>query len=469
MYGRDKNVEKSETLERLLAALDKLTEVVAKDETSKEILASLKDKGAVAVKETPAADVRADEIRYARTPSSIRGRGGNGDGTGDDGDGFNLSTMRRLNDAFKALGGDVGAFQRTLVTATGAGTRLKAILDDPNLAAKAMGGGGSAAMSLKDFRSKYIGDLGVNAYMNKTQPDMAWVNQAVSRGILYNDAIKQANERANEKFEAEVKDKYSSYKNQLGNSNSPLNLPRGNQPGARGVTAIMEGEGLATITRIAATVAVGAAPIVLGKLVHQGAIAQIESHRPFSHINPQMAADFAMYDVNKMMGNMRVARGLSPSLRGLMESETALSQTLEPMRVMGGNVWNKFLEGNTDVVNAILSPASKISEVLQATSKSQAMLQEGSKMAGTGSIIGGILGGLAGIPGGLAGIVGGAAWGAGVGGAGGFAAGVLGEGIGERRLRELQDAKNIPHRGMVDIFTAEIEAVAVCPPRRFVP
>lgn len=457
MYSRDKNVEKAESLERLLIAMDRLTEVVAKDETSKEILASLKDKGAKDVKEVPSSDVRADEIRYSRMPSTSRGP------SGDSAEQFNFTTMRRLNDAFKSLGGDLGAFQRTLVTAGQSGHRLKAIFDNPNLADKASGG--ESPLSLKAFREKYIGDMGQAAYMNKMQPDMAWVNNALKSGTSFNDAMKEANNRAKDKFSNEVMLAHMDYKEKL--RQSPI---RPGQPGSGGRAAVLEGQDISSLARIATVTAIAAAPLVLGKLVQAGAMAQIEGSRPFGMLNGNVATDFAMYDVNRMMGNMRVAKGISPSLSKLLESETDFQKTMEPLRTFGGNAINSFLSGSVDVVNAILKPVSNMANIINEDKKAKAILEEALSGAGMGATIGGILGGAAGSILGPGGAIAGAVWGAAAGGAGGAAIGGIGEAIGERRMRELQDkAINKPHKLHISGFAIEIEMSKVCPPRRFVP
>lgn len=457
MYERDKNVEKAESLERLLIAMERLTEVVAKDETSKEILSSLKEKGAKDVKEVPSSDARADEIRYSRMPSTSRGPS---EAAGEE---FNFTTVRRLNDAFKALGGDVGAFQRTLVTASQSGQRLKAIFDNPNLADKASGG--ETPMSLKAFRDKYIGDMGPGAYMNKMQPDMAWVKNAIASGTLFNDAMKEANNRAKDKFSNEVMLAHMDYKEKL--RNQPI---RPGQPGSGGRAAILEGQDISSLARIASVTAIAAAPLVLGRLVQAGAMAQIEGSRPFGMLNGNVATDFAMYDVNRMMGNMRVAKGISPSLSKLLNSETEFQKTMEPLRVLSNNFTNSLLDGGVSLINTVMKPVSGIAKFLnEQNDRTRAIHEEAAAGAGIGAILGGLAGGIGGFFLGGVGAIPGALWGAAAGGGIGAAAGGLNEAVSERRMKELRDAKNIPHKGHIDAFAMEIQATPVCPPRRFVP
>lgn len=424
MYQRDKNVEKAESLERLLIALDRLTEVVAKDETSKEILASLKDKGAKDVKEVPSSDVRADEIRYSRMPSTSRGPS---EAAGEE---FNFTTVRRLNDAFKALGGDVGAFQRTLVTASQSGQRLKAIFDNPNLADKASGG--ETPMSLKAFRDKYIGDMGPGAYMNKMQPDMAWVKQAVSSGTLFNDAMKEANNRSKDRFSNEVMLAHMDYKEKL--RNQPI---RPGQPGSGGRAAILEGQDISSLARIASVTAIAAAPLVLGRLVQAGAMAQIEGSRPFGMLNGNVATDFAMYDVNRMMGNMRVAKGISPSLSKLLESETDFQKTMEPIRTMGNNIANTMLAAGVDLLNTVMKPVSWLSDALN-------KLPKGHDKSPTDIFTDWFVGTL------------GRPWGK-----------MKQDDI--DKMNELNKRNPDRAKGIIDAFAREIEKQPICPPRRFVP
>lgn len=355
MYHRDKNVEKAESLERILIALDRLTEVVSKEETQKEILASLKEKGAKDVRDVPTANDRADEIQYSRTRTPRQS------GNEEQGEPLNFGTMRRLNDAFKALQGDVGGFQRTLVTAINGGQKLKSIMDNPNLSAKAFSGEG--AMTATAFRKKYIADLRPGEYMNRLTPDMTWMHNRLTAmeksglniqpgGSVYKDALENARLRSQDKFDREVEAKYAKYKD---------NLPRPQQ----GLPALAASEGVAgistlTLARAAVTVAAVAAPIVAGKMIHSAALSQIEGNRPFAMLNGQLATGYAMYDYNKLMGNMRVAQGISPSMQSLLKSETEFSKTLEPMRVATNNLTNKALKAGLDAMNTVLKPISAI-------------------------------------------------------------------------------------------------------------
>lgn len=459
MYQRDKNVEKAESLERILIALDRLADVVAKDETSKEILSSLKEKGAKDVRDVPTANDRADEIQYSRTKT--RTGGGNGESV-DNNSLFDPKLFQRLNNSFKALSGDMGGFTRLVSDAAKSGWRQK-------LSSHVSGGTLTEMVSpIKGYKDaerwyldkmeKVTGSLAgaYKALGDKLSPDSNQLFKFLQEGFDPKRSAKILTDRKKESLVAEAVAATGERRPVRGTA-------------ARGVAALMEGEGLSTWGKIAAGIAISAAPIVLGKLVQAGAVSQIEGARPFAMLNGQMANNFAMYDVNKMFGNMRIARGISSSVQSLMASETEFSRTMEPIKILSSNVVNRFLEGGLDMVSGVLKPMSNIARVLGEDKRSQAILQEMGSGAGIGAFWGTILGGLAGIPGGPAGIAAGAAWGAAAGGVGGATIGGVGEAIGGARAKALQEMKDLPHKTMIDVFATSIEAKPVCPAQRFVP
>jgi hypothetical protein len=463
MYDRDKKVENAETLERLLIAMDRLIEVVSKEESSKAILDSLKDKGAKDVKTVPTSDVRADDIKINR-PSSSSGRAGSGVAD------INYSTINRLNTAFRALQGDLGAFQKTLMNSVVWGNKAQA------LATKVAGYSAEQISPIKSYKQaerwfldkheKGEGGL-AGAYKSlgdRLAPDGEKLFEFLKQGFDPKSAGKVLTQRNKEALIAEAQ------RATMG----PVVKP--GTPGAGGAAAIIGGLDMGALARVAATVALGAAPIVLGKLIHAGALNQIEGNRPYSMLNGQLATDYAQYDMNKLLTGMRYAKGISPSMKRLLENESEFQKTLEPIQVAGGSIVNTILSGGTKAINTLLSPVSKVASFYNKLSNRwKGIIDEGLEDASEGATAGAILGGIVGLvtTRSLKGTLQGAAWGSLIGGAAGATYGTVAEAITERRRKELDNIMGDPNdaakRGMIGKFALEILQVPVCPPRRFVP
>lgn len=361
MYSRDKNVERAESLERIAALLDKLTEVVAKDETSKEILASLKEKGAKDVEPAPVSGQRAEEIQSTYSKTRRQGEAG---------DQLQFNHMRRLNDAFRALGGDMGAFQRTLVSTVNISKRTQDMFNTP--------GGLSATietpMSLKAFKNKYIADMGAE-YFNKVSPDREWLNKALGRGMDFNTAMREATDRVQSRFDREVSSKYGEYKDAFKATPRAVPLPPSSQPGMGDIS---------NVARIAAITAVVAAPIIMTKLAYASATAQIEGTRDrFGGFNPAIGTALAQYDLNSLTRDMRIAPQVSRTFREMVGSKMELDKVMEPIDILGENlknrmstIWNKMSSVLMTPVNWLADKVNKGFDWLDGIGGEQQTIQD---------------------------------------------------------------------------------------------
>lgn len=452
MYGRDKEVEKTEIFERLLAGLDKLIEVVSKDETSRGILDSLKERGAKELKEIPAADNRAEEIRTRRPAAPGLG--------GSSGSNFDFSTMSRLNTAFRALSGDLGAFQRNLGNAVVWSQK--------------------ASQAYK-AASTYTADSVLpkrQEYRKATDEEVAKAMQdAAAKGLNGNQMMQVAADLAKKgvPIEGKPSDDLAEKAHKATKTGTPVNVT------PKAGSAIANASGgldVAALARIAGTVALAAAPVVLGKIVQGSAMHQIEGNRQFQMLDPNLATSYAMYNQSRLLTNMKYAKGISASMDRLLNTEGEFQKTLEPIKTLGTNATNNFLSAGTDIANFMLKPISKLADSINNGSKrGKALAEEMEYTGGLGAWIGGGLGAAAG---GIAGwftggpfgaIIGaarGGAYGAAAGGSVGAFAGGTAELITGKRREEMEKFSDLTKTHIMN-FAKELESAPMCAPRRFCP
>lgn len=458
MYDRDKKAEMGEQLAALNSALDRLADVVAKDDTSKSILDVLKEKGGTGkeYKDVPlAAEDRANEL-HPVTRQKKRG-------IADVDTPLNYSTMNRLNNVFKALTGDLGAFQKTIMNsvvwgnkAAGLSRGLAQVTPDMLNTSPIK----NYKQAEKAFLDKAIAEKGlVEGYRSlgdRLAPSGEDLLKFLQAGFDPKDAGKVLTQRKKDELLKEMQE-----------ATRPRSPVPSSGPGARGAAAIAGGVDVAMLARVAATTALIAAPMVAGKLIQAGALHQIETNRPFAMLNPQLATNYALYDQEKLLSGMRYAKGISSSMANLFRSETEFQKTLEPFKVLGTKTTNAFLTGSLDIINSVTKPVSNFAKKL-ANGKNpeeyQAVLEEmsfwGLAGAGLGAVGGWFVGGPMG-----------AIRGAAAGYAGGAAIGGAGELIGHKREEELRKMLNeeSKHKGMLDLFSLQLEAKGVGPAREFVP
>lgn len=483
MYQRDVAAENKETLERLVMALDELTRVVSKDDTSRTILDVLKEKGAKDVKEIPASDGQAEEIK-----TRYRSGGGGGQAGGTRGAEFqdwNLTTLARLNQAFRALQGDLGAFQRTLVNAAhwgnqalNAGRVAESVASTVTEAAKPKPVYRKATdeeieAAMKDAASKGMSGMEMLKVAEKLAKQ--GIEVTPEAGDVANQVAQNIKTTAGQTVTPQAAGKVSDIVNEIS-----VEKTDGLVKTIKTVGGTL-GFSTQTLAAAASSVALAAAPVVIAKFISSRALNQINELRPFQMLNSNIATSFAQYDVNRLMMNMRIGRGISASTASLLASQTEFDKTMEPIRVTGTNFTNSLITGGLNAVSNILTPINMLSDLISKNKRDQQVWDEALNAAGQGGVwgtlLGGIAGAFAGAPGGVLGmIVGaakGAAWGGGIGAAGGFLMGGVGEIIGERRMKELAsiagDKNATWNRGMINNFVRDIQLRGITPPRAFIP
>lgn len=433
MYDRDKKVENAETLERLLIAIERLTELVSKEESSKAILDSLKDKGAKDVKTVPTSDVRADDIKINR-PSSSSGRAASGVAD------INYSTINRLNTAFRALQGDLGAFQKTLMNSVVWGNKAQA------LATKVAGYSAEQISPIKTYKQAerwYLdkmekGEGGLaGAYKSlgdRLAPDGEKLFEFLKQGFDPKSAGKVLTQRNKEALIAEAQRA----------TTGPVVKP--GTPGASGAAAIMGGLDMGTLARVAGTVALAAAPLVMTKLAMAGTDGQIADTRSrFGTLNGSIATTLAHYDMSQLTNDLNMAPKISKSFKALLESREDFNKTLQPIDILAENVKNTLLTGLNKLANVVMKPFSWVADALNkggeefdANQKKFEMLNEKDKLAVK----------MGWMPLGWANVV---------------------ANVDAQREKTQAEMDDLTVKTPMGLLALEIKRTPICPPRRFVP
>lgn len=461
MYKRDAQVESKESLDRMAQGIEHLIEVVSKDETLKAVQDLLKNVSLKDVKEIPKSDTRVDEI--IRMPR-VSGRAGTDGaavlgGLGGVGGGAFGMNVGRVNTALRALEGNLGAFQRTILNTVGMHQRVNVLSEQA----------ATLAASAKSVRA--------TAYRPATDDEIAAVMQAASAKGLGGDLILKAasmlgktgvpsslQNPGGEKLLELVKSK------DYGKVPTAAELRRADQMAASAARASTQAAEMETLVKVGTRVALITAPIVAGKLIHAGAVGQIEANRPLSMLSGDLATGYALYDVNRLMTNMKHAQGISKTMQGLLQSQSEFQKTLEPFKTFGTNVMNRFYDVGTTALDTVLKPFSWLANKLNQNNKLSTIVEEAAAYSLWGGIggalIGGITGFFAGGPvGALAGAAGGAVKGAAIGG-------LVGAGVGTVKALtqdQVDKIKKEPWGGMVGVFAQEIVQTKICPPQRFIP
>jgi len=387
MYQRDVAAENKETLERLVMALDELTRVVSKDDTSRTILDVLKEKGAKDVKEIPASDGQAEEIK-----TRYRSGGGGGQAGGTRGAEFqdwNLTTLARLNQAFRALQGDLGAFQRTLVNAAhwgnqalNAGRVAESVASTVTEAAKPKPVYRKATdeeieAAMKDAASKGMSGMEMLKVAEKlakqgieVTPEAGSVADRVSKGIK-ETADKIATPTAKEESTQEPEKK---------DINDKI---------ADGIRKVAKTLGVSTQTlaNVAKAVSIISIPSVMGRLATGLSNWTIqETGQRFGRYSPEIASVSAQYEMSKVLRDMRIAPQISESAKDLITSKQGLDRTLEPIEILGKNLWNRSVTLLNDFTSAILTPVSWVAEKINQATMNVPTLKEIEKIVNAGDL-----------------------------------------------------------------------------------
>jgi hypothetical protein len=458
MYKRDVQAESKESLVALLQGIDHLTEVVSKDSTLAEVRDLLKSSGVKDVKEIPKSDAKVDDL--IRMPRVRAGVGTDGAATFG---GFGgVMGYARFNNMMRALTGDLGAFQRVIFNTVGIAQRAGV------LAGKA---GSAATATLETPKVK-------TTYRPATDDEIAEaMKTAAAKGLSGAAMLQVAADLAKKGVPV-----------QGTAAQNAQNIVQNAQQ-AKGVTgtAVVQrgtatsGSAVATLdtaamVKIGTTVALAAAPVVATKLLTSMTQGQIESKRGFGMLDPTLAGAYTQYGFERLLLNMRHARGIAPGMEALIKGTTQLEKNLEPFQTFGTNVKSRFLEIGANVANTLIGGAANWMRQLneQGGTLKQA-LEEAGAWAGWGAIAGGtigaIAGGILGIPGGPVGIIGGAIKGASVGaGIGGINAGVAGGVYGLLKPSDVDKLKEkFSKGGPLDAFASGLSDLNFVPARRFVP
>lgn len=463
MYDRDVKAENKETLDRLVQAIERLAEIHAKDRKgedngNKELLDWLKKNNGTAVKEVPASDDRADVLKTTR--SRI------GSAAGDGAQGLDYTTINRINSMFRALQGDLGGFQRTIASAVTWGQRATKIVESLKSVTP---GTTEGEITLKQAKQELLSKLtsqkggsdGLKEYFDQLQPDPQRIEYH-RQWMTYDEALKQA---TNEKEDALLKRARSQPRKQAEDNGLLVPPPPGTSKGVD----------VASLTRIATTVALTAAPIVAGKMINSLANSTIEGNRPYQMLNANLATDYAMFNQKNLITDMRYARNISPAMQQLLQSEAAFKSTMEPIKSLGTSMSASVLSGAVDAFDLLTKPVSAVAKAInEANNTTKGLQDEALNKAGAGAFLGALGGGIAGFfAGGPFGAIAGAAWGAGAGAAGGAAIGIAGEAIGQARKNELDrimgDPNDLSKKGMIGTFASDLLTRPLAPPRKFIP
>lgn len=420
MYKRDAQAESKESLVALLQSIDHLTEIVSTEKTLADVRDLLKASGVKDVKEVPKSDARLDElIRMPRTRTGV-----GTDGAATFGSFGGVMGYARFNNLMRALTGDLGAFQRTIFQTIGVANRANVLAER----ARALGTGIPDSLKVK------------TSYRPATDDEIAEAMKAASaKGLSGDQMMKVAADLAKKGVPVES---VATQKAQEIVTQTRQGGGKGGPAGngiitrfANKVTDVAQGMDMATLVRVGTTVAVAAAPLVAAKLIHSSTLAQIESKRPLSMLNADLAASYGTFGYKRLMTEMEHAKNISTSMKGLLESEGDFEKTLEPIKSLGTNLKNNLLSLGTDLLNGITMPFSKVAGMFNEWSNkfANAGLQE--KLWSTFDLP--------------------------------FGPPVFGD-LGKRIDEEMKKQKK-EDASPLTLFATSISNTPVCPPQRFVP
>jgi len=484
MYDRDVKAENKETLDRLVQAIERLAEIHAKDRKgedngnkelldwlkknngnkelldwlkknngNKELLDWLKkNNDGRATREVPTSDDRADVLRTTRGRISAAG-GGTGIDELD-------ASVSRINSMFRAMQGDMGGFQKSLVSSLKWGERAselaKAFVKAP---AEEFS---QAEVSLKEAKKMLLnrvttekgGSEGMAEYFKQLSPDAERI-EFHRKWMPYDEAVKQATQEKEEELLKRVR-----AEPRKRNENNGLAVPP--PPGAEAANSVTGSQ----LAKIVTTTLIGARMATVGT---------IEYNRRFQNFDGVLATDYAMFEQGNLLRDMRHAKKIAPSVQKLLESETNFRDTMAPLKELGSNFYNTALSGANRGIDILMTPISKLAKVINNSSnRMKGLWDETVEGAATGSTIGSILGGvigfaMGGVKGAVRGAIVGGAWGVGIGAAEGFGTELLTE----RRRKELDriigDPDDKSKKGMIGTFANDLLSRPLAPPRKFIP
>jgi len=199
---------------------------------------------------------------------------------------------------------------------------------------------------------KGVGE-GMKSFYSKTTPDADKLLDMIRSGVPMDHAAKHAQRFKQQEILKEV---------QAATTPRPVVT--------RTTTITPATTDYAMLSRMAATVAVAAAPMVLGKIAVRLTDNQIEeTRRRFGVLSPEIATSLTQYGVSNLQRDLRIAPQVSRSFTNLVKDREALNKTLEPIEVFGENLKNRLLAGLTGLADFLLSIPSMIAKKLNSLEK----------------------------------------------------------------------------------------------------
>jgi len=342
MYNRDAVAEMKDVLGRLAESMDRLAEVHAKDRTgngdaNKELLEWLKKNGgSQKVDEVPVSDARADDLKIKRTKET----------KGTEEQSINYSTIRDVNAAFRALQGDLGGFQRTLVNAIKWGKDGQSYYEKirgitPETMPRPVADTSKAVEMIDKLGTKE----GLKAFFDLPYTGKGSPAAAAGGGV--------ANQAAANRVAAAV--------NNIGVNGKPMlvppippGYPGYNAAGAAAATSMSQWATMATAA------AVAAAPMILSKLaIHTSDNVINETRSRFGNLDAKIATGLATYDLSRLMNNLEMAPKIADSFTKVLKSREELNKTLLPIETAASNVWNNIVTSFNKAANFLLTPVSQ--------------------------------------------------------------------------------------------------------------
>lgn len=365
MYNRDAMAELKETLGNLSSVMDRLVDVVAKDETSKGIMDLLKEKAGTGKENKGAPPTSSDRVDTIYPTVARRGTGTGGRTTSGEVD-LNYWQMSRLRTAFQALTGDMGAFQRTVLNTIVWANKASRV-NAPGTAAEVMQQQATSSpiknykqaetwLMDKLIKEKGLGQ-GVKEFLDKTTPSGDKMLELLRAGVPVTMAEKMAQRQMREGIIKEAQEATriptpkagaasaaraaASTAGQLlptqfgGAGGTGGTVPPGIGGGIRGFPSgsaasfrLMSWGGMASL---GAGLVIGSAPAVLGVFADNRKEAIIAATRlRYGSLSPEIATGLAQYDVAKLQLDIKTAAKIAPSFTSLLETAKEFDKSMEP-------------------------------------------------------------------------------------------------------------------------------------------